>query len=71
VPPDLKLATHLTQSSLFWRRHVEIGLYLEQLERLMQEYPTKLIAPVHDSVIDDVDVIMPLMREAHCQAFVG
>ena len=69
--PDLKLATHLTQSSLFWSRYVEITPYLERMAELLQKYPTRLIAPAHGSVIDDLDVIMPVMREAHRKAYVG
>ena len=70
-PPALDLATYLTQSSLFWSRYVEITPFMERLERLLQQYPAKLIAPAHGSVIDDLRVVMPVMREAHRKSFVG
>ncbi len=70
-PPRLELATHLTQASLFWSRYVEIGPFFEKLEALLRKYPAKFIAPAHGSVIDDLDVVMPTMREAHRRAFIG
>ncbi|MDQ2801240.1 MAG: MBL fold metallo-hydrolase [Pseudomonadota bacterium] len=71
APPALDLATYLTQSSLFWSRYVEITPYMDRLEALMRDYPPRLIAPAHGSVIDDLGVVMPVMREAHRKAFVG
>lgn len=70
-PPVLELATYLTQSSLFWSRYVEITPYLKRFEELLVKYPAKFIAPAHGSVIDDLDVVMPVMREAHRKAFIG
>lgn len=71
VPPPLNLATYLTQASLFWSRYVEIGPYLERLERLFDELKPRIIAPAHGNVIDDLNVVMPVMREAHEKSFVG
>lgn len=68
-PPALNLATHLTQSSLFWSRYVDITPYFARFEELLETYPAKLLAPAHGSVVDDLDVVMPVMREAHHQAF--
>lgn len=70
-PPRLELATYLTQASLFWSRYVEIAPFFERLEALLQRYPAKLIAPAHGSVIDDLSLVLPTMREAHDRAFVG
>lgn len=70
-PPDLDLVTHLTQSSLYWSRYVDIAPYLERFEALLEKYPATLLAPAHGSVVDDLDVIMPVVREAHRKAFVG
>lgn len=70
-PPALDLATYLTQSSLFWSRYVEITPYMDRLVALLEKYPTKLIAPAHGSVIDDLKVVMPVMREAHRMSFIG
>ncbi len=71
APPALDLATYLTQSSLFWSRYVEITPYLDRLGALLQTYPARLIAPAHGSVIDDLDIVMPVMREAHRKSFIG
>ncbi len=71
APPDMKYATYLMTASLFWSRYVEVGPLFEKLQALMEKYPTRLIAPAHGAVIDDLDVIMPVMREAHRRAFVG
>ncbi len=68
-PPALELATHLTKSSLFWSRYVDIGPYFERFEALLRRYPARLLAPAHGSVVDDLDLIMPVMREAHRLAF--
>lgn len=70
-PPALDLATHLTRSSLFWSRFVDIGPYFDRFDALLECYPTRLLAPAHGSVVDDLDIIMPVMREAHRQAFQG
>lgn len=70
-PPDLELATHLTQSSLYWSRYVDIAPYLERMERLFELYPARLIAPAHGSVVDDLEVVMPVIRQAHRRAFLG
>lgn len=70
-PPPLDLATYLTQSSLFWSRYVDIGPYLQRFEQLLRDYPTRFIAPAHGSVIDDLNVVMPVLREAHRKSFVG
>ena len=70
-PPELDLATYLTQSSLFWSRYVEITPFLDRFLELTRKYPTKYIAPAHGSVIDDLDVVMPVMREAHRKSFIG
>lgn len=70
-PPALDLATHLTKSSLFWSRFVDIGPYFERFDALLERYPARLLAPAHGSVVDDLDIIMPVMREAHRQAFQG
>jgi hypothetical protein len=70
-PPDLELATHLTQSSLYWSRYVDIEPYFARFDALLERYPAKLFAPAHGSVVDDLDVIMPVLREAHRRAFVA
>ena len=70
-PPRLELATYLTQASLFWSRYVEIGPFFERLEALLEQYPARFIAPAHGSVIDDLSLVMPTMRTAHQQAFIG
>ena len=71
TPPALDLATYLTQSSLFWSRNVDIAPFMARFERLLQTYPSKLIAPAHGSVIDDLTVVMPVMREAHRKSYIG
>lgn len=70
-PPDLDLATHLTKSSLFWSRFVRIEPYFDRFDALIEQYPTTLLAPAHGSVVDDLGVIMPVLKKAHRQAFVG
>ncbi len=70
-PPRLELAAYLTQASLFWSRYVEIGPFFKRFEALLEQYPARFIAPAHGSVIDDLDIVMPAMRKAHQQAFIG
>lgn len=70
-PPDLDLATHLTKSSLFWSRFVRIDPYFDRFDALLATYPTRLLAPAHGSVVDDLGVIMPVLKAAHRKAFVG
>jgi flavorubredoxin len=68
-PPALAPTVAITQGGLFWSRHVDIAPYLKQLDELMEQYPTRLIAPAHGNVVDDLEVVIPLVREAHRIAF--
>jgi hypothetical protein len=69
APPLLEPAVAITRGGLFWSTYVEISPYLEKLDRLIKRHPTRLIAPAHGNVIDDLEVVMPLFREAHRIAF--
>ena len=70
-PPRQELAAYLTQASLFWSRYVEIGPFFQRFEALLEQYPARFIAPAHGSVIDDLSIVLPAMRQAHQTAYVG
>ena len=68
---DAAAAVPMSRTTLVAIEKGERRVRIEELQALMQKYPTRLIAPAHGAVIDDLDVIMPVMREAHRRAFVG
>jgi hypothetical protein len=68
-PPQLEPTVAITQGGLFWSRYVEISPYLQRLDELMEAYPARYLAPAHGNVIDDLDIVMPLVTEAHRIAF--
>jgi len=62
--PSVEQVTYLTIASLYWTRFVDVVPYFEQVEDLMQRYPTAVIAPAHANVITDLPALMPVMRDA-------
>jgi flavorubredoxin len=67
--PSVKQAGFITKAALYWTRYVEIGPFFGEIEEMMQQYRVRMIAPAHGGVIDDIDAIMPVIREAHRLAY--
>lgn len=63
-PLRLERAVFLAFAALYWARFLDASGLFDQFEELVRRYPTRLVAPAHGNVIDDLGGIMPLMRQA-------
>lgn len=72
---DVERASFILQRALYWSRFVDEKKLFERVEAMLQQYPTKLIAPSHGNVIDDINIVYPVIRNAHAlanrEAFAG
>jgi flavorubredoxin len=69
--PEVYQAAFLTRGALAWTGYMDSSEFLEAVSRMLGRYPTRLIAPTHGNVIDDVSEIMPIMRAAYTQVYEG
>jgi flavorubredoxin len=58
-------ASFILQRALYWSRYVDADVLFRRIERLIQAYPARLIAPAHGNVIDNPAVVFPTIRMAH------
>lgn len=58
----------ITRAALYWARFIPIDDHLPAFKALLAQYPAKLIAPSHGSVIDDMTLI-PVIWEALSLAY--
>lgn len=65
---DVGRASFILQRALYWSRYVDETLIFERVEKMLEDYPTELIAPAHGNVIDDIDIVYPTIRSAHALA---
>jgi len=68
-PPSPKQAGFITKAALYWTRYVEIAPFFAEIEEMFKKYSIRMVAPAHGGVIDDIDAIMPVIREAHRLAY--
>lgn len=45
----------ITKAALYWTRFVKMDTFLSEFERLLAEHPTRLVAPAHGAVINDIN----------------
>jgi flavorubredoxin len=64
-PPTMEQITWINERALFWMRYTAVDPHLKRVEEMLHMYPTRLIAPAHGAVIDDVDVALPVIWEAY------
>jgi hypothetical protein len=68
--PDVSTAAYFAGSNLYWTRHVDDSTDLfEEFQRLTERYPTRFVAPTHSNVVDNLDDVVPVIREAHRMAY--
>lgn len=70
-PPQHEQVAWLNERALFWTRYVEIDPIKAAVEELLTRYPTRLIAPAHGAVIDDLDEVLPIIWDGYRSAYVG
>jgi flavorubredoxin len=69
APPRDEQIIWITKAALYWTRFVPIDVYLEDVLKLLDDHPTRLVAPGHGAVIDDVDGVLWLIWEALRRAY--
>lgn len=71
-PPTVENAAMFTGSALYWARWVDDAdtLYAGVSEA-MEALGTRIVAPTHGNVIDDVAGVLPIIRTGHQSAYRG
>ena len=59
--PTVAEAAFLNRAALWWAHHRQFEPLMTQIRTLLDRYPTRLIAPAHGGVIDDVETFIPVM----------
>lgn len=62
---NVEQASFILQRALYWSRFVDAEVLFRKIERLLERYPAKLIAPAHGNVIDNIEQVFPTIRKAH------
>jgi hypothetical protein len=69
-PVNLEYAAFYTGSAIYWTRFIDDSDELfGRLAALLEEHPASVIAPGHGNVVDTVDEAVPVMKQAHQDAF--
>ena len=68
VPTD---AAQLNSEALWWTRYRDIRPFMAEIRELIHLHPTRLIAPAHGGVIDNIEAFLPILEQAHDMAYVG
>jgi hypothetical protein len=63
--PTVEQAKYITRGGLLWTAMTDASYYIDQVVTMLGKYPARLLAPTHGNVIDDLDGILPVMREAY------
>lgn len=66
---DVEKASFLLRAALYWSRFVDAGLLFKGVDKLLEDYPTRIIAPAHGNVVDQIDTVTPIIRAVHEHAF--
>jgi hypothetical protein len=69
VAPTVDQAAYGTGRALYWTRFVDVTTTVQQIEQLLADRPTNLIAPAHGNVISDVDTMFKTCLAAHRQVY--
>jgi flavorubredoxin len=65
---NLERASFILQRALYWSRFVDEKVLFGRIQKVIEEYPPRLIAPAHGNIIDDINIVYPIIREAHAMA---
>ncbi|MCA6112200.1 MBL fold metallo-hydrolase [Bradyrhizobium cenepequi] len=69
--PKIEFAERLNQAALFWTRFRSSDEIMNSVRRLIDQKKPYLIAPAHGCVIDNLDSIEPVLREAYRRPYQG
>jgi flavorubredoxin len=66
APPSVDAAAFFSSAALYWTRFVDNADELfARVEDLLATHPARIVAPGHGNVIDEVAVVLPVLKEAH------
>ncbi len=65
---DVNRASFILQRALYWSRYVDADVLFRRIDRMIEQYPARLIAPAHGNVIDNPAAVFPTIRKAHEEA---
>lgn len=66
---NLEHAAFILLTALYWSQFVDPEALFEEVEAVLRENPSRMIAPAHGNVIVDPDVVLPIIRKVHERAF--
>jgi flavorubredoxin len=71
VEDELKVeqAEMIVANALSWSRFADSARRFEEFDRLVSTRPIRLVAPAHGNVIDNLDEVLPLIRQSHAAAY--
>jgi hypothetical protein len=55
--PGPEQVVWITRAALYWARFIPIDYHLPAFEQLLRDHPTRMVAPAHGCVIDDMALI--------------
>lgn len=70
-PPTVDQAAYGTGRALYWTKFVDVSYAFTQIEKALDELPTRLIGPAHGNVIDDVNGMLRTSLAAHRRVYGG
>ncbi len=59
--PDPEQTRFVNERALYWTKHVDSQESIVRLTELFERHPSDLVAPAHGSVINNMEVILPVM----------
>lgn len=62
---NVEEATFILERALYLYRFVDADLLFDRIQALLQRYPTRMVAPSHGNVIDNIETFFPTIHQAH------
>lgn len=69
VDLEVEQAEMIVANALSWSRFADSAGRFEEFDRLVSTRPIRLVAPAHGNVIDNLEEVMPLIRQSHAAAY--
>lgn len=66
---SVEQASVVLQRALTFSRFVHPDLLFQRVGKVLSDNPPKLVCPAHGGVIDDIEKLLPTIRETHSLAF--
>lgn len=69
-PISVEYAAFYTGSAIYWTRFIDDSEELfGKFEALLEAHPSNVLAPGHGNVVDSLEEVLPVMKQAHREAF--